>query len=183
MPIGYKMIDGKITIYEEHSKIVDQIFKDYNNGISAVRTALELKEQGIRNAKGRVSWNHVSVGKILENHNYLGTEYYPQIIDKELFDRTHKRRKQMCVEMGCGKYRPGAQERILFSGVLICAECGGYYSHIQAHKKKNHGIAKWKCKNYVYYNQLACAGGFISDQQVMEVCICAVNQLIRNPTT
>lgn len=180
MPIGYKVIDGKITVYEEHKKIVEQIFQDYDSGTSTMRIAARLKELGIKNAHGRVSWTHVSIGKILENHNYLGTEYYPQMIERELFDRVQKRREQSRMELGHGIYRPGVKERILFSGVLICTECGGVYSHIQPHKKKGHGIAKWKCKNYVYHNQLSCAGGFISDQQVMEVCIHAINQLIRN---
>lgn len=179
MPMGYKVIDGKITVYEEHRKIVEQIFRDYDTGIAATRIAARLKEQKTKNAHDKVSWTHVSIGKILENHNYLGTEYYPQIIGKELFDRVQKRRKQTCIELGHGKYRPGAKERILFSGVLICTVCGTPYSRIQP-RHKNYGIAKWKCKNYVYHNQLTCAGGFISDQQAMEVCIHAINQLIRN---
>ena len=180
MPMGYKVIDGKITVYEEHRKIVEQIFRDYDSGIATTRIAARLRELEIKNAHDKVSWTHVSIGKILENHNYLGTEYYPQIIGKELFDRVQKRRERRCIELGHGKYRPGAKERILFSGVLRCAECGGTYSHIQPHNK-GHGIAKWKCKNYMNQNQLTCAGGFISDQQVMEVCIYAINQLVRNP--
>ncbi len=26
MPVGYKVVNGKITIYEEHQKIVEEIF-------------------------------------------------------------------------------------------------------------------------------------------------------------
>ena len=55
-PIGYKVINGKITVYEEHSKIVEQIFKDYDSGISALHIAKSLKKMGIKNAKGSVSW-------------------------------------------------------------------------------------------------------------------------------
>ena len=32
MPIGYKVVDGKITICEEQRKIVEQIFTDYDSG-------------------------------------------------------------------------------------------------------------------------------------------------------
>ena len=56
------------------------------------------------------------------------------------------------------------------------------YSHIQPHnKKRSGGIPKWKCKNYVYQNRVSCGGGFISDKQVEEVCIHAINELIHNP--
>jgi len=65
--------------------------------------------------------------------------------------------------------------------VLICAECGCPYSHIQPHSKRENEIPKWKCKNYVYQNRVSCGGGFISDRQVEEVCTIAINKLIQNP--
>lgn len=41
-------------------------------------------------------------GRMLENHNYFGTEYYPQIIERELFDRVQERREQVRAEKGRG---------------------------------------------------------------------------------
>lgn len=181
-PIGYKVLNGKIVVYEEHRKIVEQIFRDYDSGISALRIAKDLKDRGIKNAHDRVSWTHASVGRILENYNYLGTEDYEQLIDRELFERVQKRREQVRIEGSRGKHRPNKRERRIFSGVLICAECGCPYSHIQpSHKKKRYGVPKWKCKNYVYQNQVSCGGGFISDRQVEAVCIIAINKLIQSP--
>ena len=180
-PIGYKVLDGKIVVYEEHRKIVEQIFRDYDSGVSALRIAKDLKDRGVKNAHDRVGWSHASIGRILENYNYLGTEDYEQIIDKELFERVQKRREQVRTTGSRGKHRPNKRERLIFSGVLICAECGCPYSHIQPHSKRVNGIPKWKCKNYVYQNRVSCGGGFISDRQVEEVCIFAINELIRNP--
>ena len=181
-PIGYKVLNGKIVVYEEHRKIVEQIFRDYDSGISALRIAKDLKDRGIKNVHARVGWSHVFIGRILENYNYLGTEDYEQIIDKELFERVQKRREQVRVEGSRGKHRPNKRERLIFSGVLICAECGCPYSHIQPnHKKERYGVPKWKCKNYVYQNRVSCGGGFISDSQVEEVCIIAINKLIQSP--
>lgn len=181
-PIGYKVLNGKIVVYEEHRKIVEQIFRDYDSGISALRIAKDLKDRGIKNVHDRVGWSHVFIGRILENYNYLGTEDYEQIIDKELFERVQKRREQVRIEGSRGKHRPNKRERLIFSGVLICAECGCPYSHIQPnHKKERYGVPKWKCKNYVYQNRVSCGGGFISDSQVEEVCIIAINKLIQSP--
>lgn len=181
MPIGYKVIDGRITVYEEHRKIVEEIFRDYDSGISTLKIAEGLKARGVCNAHDRAVWSHASIGRILENHNYLGTEYYPQIIDRELFNRVQERREQVRVERGRGCHRPGRDERILFGGVITCGECGETYSHIQpGHKKKTDGEAKWKCKNYIYQNRLSCAGGFITDEQVKEVCVSAINQIIQD---
>ena len=154
-PIGYKVLNGKIVVYEEHRKIVEQIFRDYDSGISALRIAKDLKDRGIKNAHDRVGWSHASIGRILENYNYLGTEDYEQIIDKELFERVQKKREQVRIEGSRGKHRPNKRERLIFSGVLRCAECGCPYSHIQPHSKRVNGIPKWKCKNYVYQNKVS----------------------------
>ncbi len=53
MPIGYKVVDGKITICEEQRKIVEQIFTDYDRGVAAGRIAQNLKGRNICNAKGK----------------------------------------------------------------------------------------------------------------------------------
>ena len=74
MPIGYKVVDGKITICEEQRKIVEQIFTDYDSGVAAGRIAQNLKGRNICNAKGKVSWTHASIGRILENPSYLGVQ-------------------------------------------------------------------------------------------------------------
>ena len=150
MPIGYKVVDGKITICEEQRKIVEQIFTDYDSGVAAGRIAQNLKGRNICNAKGKVSWTHASIGRILENPSYLGTEYYPQLIGEELFERVQRRREKVRAELGRADHRPGRDERILFGGVIWCAECGAVCSHIQPnHKKERGGTAKWKCRNYV----------------------------------
>jgi len=131
MPIGYKVVDGKITICEEQRKIVEQIFTDYDSGVAAGRIAQNLKGRKICNAKGKVSWTHASIGRILENPSYLGTEYYPQLIGEELFERVQRRREKVRAELGRADHRSGRDERILFGGVIWCAECGAVCSHIQ----------------------------------------------------
>lgn len=161
---------------------MEEIFHDYDNGISTLRIAKDLKTRGICNAHDRVAWTHASIGKVLENHNYLGTEYYPQLIDKELFDRVQKRREQVRIEKGRGSHRPDRDERILFGGIIICGECGETCSHIQprSREKNRGGTAKWKCKNYIYQNRVSCTGGFITDEQVKAVCVSAINQIIQD---
>lgn len=47
-PIGYKVINGKIEVYEEHRKLVEQIFRDYDSGISAWQIAKSLKGLGVK---------------------------------------------------------------------------------------------------------------------------------------
>ena len=180
MPIGYKVVDGKITICEEQRKIVEQIFTDYDSGVAAGRIAQNLKGRNICNAKGKVSWTHASIGRILENPSYLGTDYYPQLIGEELFERVQCRREKVRAELGRADHRPGRDERILFGGVIWCAECGAVCSHIQPRNKDRGGVARWRCKNYTAGRAKNCRNSFITDGQAKQVCVEAINAVIRN---
>ena len=177
-PMGYCVRDGQIVVDERQSEVVRQIFTDYDSGISAIQIAKTLIENGITNKNDRVKWTHATVGRILENYNYLGTEIYPCLIDRELFERVQRKREEKRKSLSHGVYRPEKEERILFSGVIRCGACGAAYGHHTAKKGKTKQEAKWKCKNYVYHNQLCCAGGFISDKEVKEVCIKVINQIM-----
>ena len=177
-PMGYCVREGQIVVDERQSEVVKQIFADYDSGMSAIQIAKTLIENGITNKNDRVKWTHATVGRILENHNYLGTENYPCLIDRELFKRVQIKREQKRKSLSHGVYRPEKEERILFSGVICCGTCGAAYGHHTAKKGRSKQEAKWKCKNYVYHNQLCCAGGFISDKEVKEVCVKVINQII-----
>lgn len=179
-PMGYCVRDGQIVVDERQSEIVKRIFTDYDNGISAVQIAKTLMQQRIMNKHDRVKWTHATVGRILENHNYLGTKYYPRFIDQELFERVQEKREQKRKNLCHGIYRPEKEERILFSGVIKCGACGATYGHHTQKKGRVNQEPKWKCKNYVYHNQLCCAGGFISDREVMEVCVKVINLILHD---
>jgi len=179
-PMGYCVRDGRIVVDERQSEVVKQIFSDYDSGISAVQIAKTLIENGVKNKNDRVKWTHATVGRILENYNYLGTEYYPCFIEKELFLRVQEKREQKRKSLSHGNYRPEKEERILFSGVIRCGSCGATYGHHTGKKGRSKQEAKWKCKNYVYHNQLCCAGGFITDREVMEVCVKVINQILQD---
>jgi site-specific DNA recombinase len=77
MPIGYKMVDGKIQIDETKEKVVKKVFKDYLSGVSTYELAKKLTSMGFLNANNKPSWNYGSIGKILENTKYLGDDLYP----------------------------------------------------------------------------------------------------------
>lgn len=178
-PIGYRIRNGQIVIDKEKAKVVQQIFAEYDSGVSTTKIAKRLKERGISNNNDKVIWTHVKVGNILENNIYIGTEIYSQIIEPKIFESVQIKREQKRKRLGRGKYRLDEKERKMFGGIIICGECGGNYSHLQP-KDRRYGVAKWVCKNYAYKNKIPCEGGFISDKEVMEICTKSINQLIEN---
>ena len=135
MPIGYKVVDGKITICEEQRKIVEQIFTDYASGVAAGRIAQNLKGRNICNAKGKVSWTHASIGRILENPSYLGTDYYPQLIGEELVERVQCRREKVRAELGRADTGPAGM-RESSSEVSSGVQNAGQYAAISSRTTK-----------------------------------------------
>ncbi|PYG86704.1 recombinase [Ruminiclostridium sufflavum DSM 19573] len=58
MPIGYKLVNGKIEVQEEQAKTVKRIFKDYINGKSMTAIAKELTAMEVMNSNKKPNWNH-----------------------------------------------------------------------------------------------------------------------------
>ena len=182
MPMGYTLIDGKIEIQEDSRLIVEQIFKDYAAGESTNSIAKKLREADGDDTQNSRKWVHAAVGRVLENEKYLGTEQYPQIIDKELFDRVQERREQIRVKTKKGKYRPGEKERQIFGGVMKCAECGAECMHTAPHLDLSENrLPKWRCKTYLRERTERCRSIILTDSQTEQACIRAVNQLIEHP--
>lgn len=178
MPIGYKMVNGKIKIDETNAKVVKKVFKDYLSGASTYGLAKELTAMGFLNANNKPSWNHGSIGKILENIKYLGDDLYPQIIEKEQFEQVQSRRKERCQALGRTAQPNSMVNQYTFSGKLRCGECGEIYRKYVEHSGKPSERTNWKCKKYIYKNRVHCRCGVITDEQIKEAFIIAVNYII-----
>lgn len=124
MPIGYKLIDGKVLLDDKKVGVVQKIFKDYLNGTSMIAIAKELTVIGFPNANNKPNWNHGSVGRILENTKYLGDEMYPKIINKEYFESAQERRKSVLKNLGRIPQSKSKKNQSIFSQKLRCGECG-----------------------------------------------------------
>ena len=77
IPFGYKMIEGPALVAEPTTEQIKATYRYYFEGKSLVDAA---NEAGLK-------MNHASVKRMLSNKKYLGTDYYPQIIDEETIER------------------------------------------------------------------------------------------------
>lgn len=82
IPYGYKIVDGLVEIDEVKARNVELFFKEYIAGVSLMGAA----------RKAGLNIYHGSAGRMLRNRHYLGDEYYPKIISKELFDHAEEQR-------------------------------------------------------------------------------------------
>lgn len=87
---GYVIEDGKAVIDEVNAKQVRQLYKNYLSGNSLQNAA----------AKAGINKVHSGITRILSNKKYLGTKYYPAIIDRNLFNMVQEERHRRAVALG-----------------------------------------------------------------------------------
>ena len=90
IPYGYRIEDGKAVVDEVQAEQVRTFFKEYISG-KALMVAAEMV--GLK-------LFHGSAGRMLRNTHYLGDEYYPAIIDQELFDKAEEERQSRASQLG-----------------------------------------------------------------------------------
>ena len=90
IPYGYRIEDGKAVVDEVQAEQVRTFFKEYISG-KALKAAAE---------KVGLKIFHGSAGRMLRNTHYLGDDYYPAIIDKELFDKAEEERLSRANQLG-----------------------------------------------------------------------------------
>lgn len=181
MPIGYQMAEGKILIDKEKAKIVRMVFQDYAAGISTYALAKKLTKLGAFNANQKPSWNHGSIGKILENTRYLGDAFYPAMIEPELFGQVQERREAQRSQLGRTAQPNSMQNGNVFTGKLRCGECGEVFRKYVEHCGKPSECSQWKCKKYIYKNRVHCRCGVVTEEQLANAFLKAANQVTANP--
>ena len=178
MPLGYKIEDGKLIIDEEKAPVIKKIFGDYQNGLSLHAIAKELTNAGFLNANNKSNWKHGSVGMILQNIKYLGDDFYPRMIDKEIFESVQKRRKKKEEELGRTLQPNSMKNQSLFSSKLVCGECGDVYRKYIEHAGRPSQKSNWKCKRYIYQNKVHCKNLFLTEKGIETAFISATNKLL-----
>ena len=176
-PFGYCILDGKAKIQPESAELVRGIFETYLSGMSTSRIAKNLTDRGILNASKKPSWNHSTVGKILENQKYLGDEFYPALIDQSIFEQVQIKRQKTANDLGRIAQPNSFTNQSIWSGLLVCGECSQPYRKYTEKGKQ----AKWRCKHYIYQNCVCCRNDFLNEQQLEQAFTKAINEVLKNP--
>ncbi|MPQ35096.1 recombinase family protein [Limosilactobacillus fermentum] len=169
-PYGYSIKDGNLVINPTESRTVRQIFQHFLSGTSASRIAKGLNHKHIPTKRGG-HWRSNTVINILRNINYTGdmlcqktyhddqyhrhfnqgeiTQYliedhHPSLVNHEDFNRVQvllkEAAKKRHIETGSHKY----QQHYLFSGKIICGQCGTTFKR----QTRPHKIC-WACQKHL----------------------------------
>lgn len=194
--LGYdKGPDGNLIVNEKEAQIVRNIYNSFYMGKSVYTIAKELTESGIPTPRGSKIWSQTTIYSILGNEKYTGNAilqktytqdfltkkrktnhgevpmYYVEnnheaIISQELFDivqvelKKHRRRNSVG----------------LFSGKIICADCGSYYGPKVWHSTSKCRSVVWQCNNK-FKNDKKCKTPHLKEEDIKAAFIKAVNNL------
>ena len=104
-PYGYKIVNGEAVIDEVRAEQIQKLFELYLDGAGLATCS---KETGINKT-------HASIGRMLRDEKYLGTDFYPAIIDKESFDAAEVERMKRAKALGrIYEYQEEGKEALLY---------------------------------------------------------------------
>lgn len=161
--------------------IVKDVFQAYLKGDSTHSIAKELTNQKVPNANHKFSWNHGSVGRMLENQKYLGDDFYPQLIDSETFQRVQSMRREKAEYLG-RLYKSESSVKSVFEGKLYCGHCGEPYHRYREHCGKVEEAAWWQCRHSVKGKRLCTHNCLLTDKQIEKAFLTIINQIIETPS-
>ena len=151
--LGYRLVDGKLTIVPEEAEIVRQIFRDFLSGKSIYGIAKDLSYSGFPAARSKV-WGMSTIQKILSNITYTGnlllqktycpdfrtkkhvknkgqvpmyevTNSHEAIISIEDFNLVQEKLEKNRRQQSGNSSQP--HSRHLFTGLLHCGHCGSVF--------------------------------------------------------
>lgn len=179
--LGYRLVDGEITVVPAEAEIVRRIFELYHSGYGAQKIANILNEEGYRTVKG-VEWRASKVRSILQNEKYSGDlllqkvfvrdhvskarvhnrgqlpQYYVEddheaIVDKAVFGMVQAQIAQRKAE-----YTHPQGHESAFSRKIRCSICGKNYR-----RKVTAYNVVWCCSTYNTKGKKYCASKVIPE--------------------
>lgn len=180
-PYGYKLnYLGKKEVHKERASVVQLIYQKYIEGMNRYAITCYLANHKILRPRGdSYDWQYSMVNRILSDERYIGTEKYPQILSREIFEVAQETRKKEKEKAISKMHESCNGKRVYpFSGFIKCESCGSNYIRGIQHYKDSARKASWRCRNYNLKNEGKCkASGNIYEEVLEIVCVEAYNKV------
>ena len=90
IPFGYRIENGIAVIDDTASEKLRMLYDNYLDGMALTEAARQVG----------IDAYHASVKRLLMTEHYLGDDFYPAIISKEMFDRVQAERIKRAAALG-----------------------------------------------------------------------------------
>ena len=196
---GYNKKDGKLTINEEEAEFIRELFEMYSTGkFSMKQMEKHFYEKGIHNRKGK-KLSHSTMSNIIRNPKYKGYfvgnkvvitdlftkkqkflpedewvmykdetgETVPAIVSEEIWDKANEILYMRSQDVITAQHKTVHQN--LFTGKLICAQCGKPYYRKDAVGKGGEKMSKWVCSGKINNGADSCPSHAIYESEIKPV--------------
>jgi hypothetical protein len=186
--LGYRLVNGEITLVPSEAEIVKEIFDLYLSGCGVQKIANILNERGVRTEKIPF-WHLDTIRGILRNEKYMGdlllqkslseshltkrqvknegqlqqfyiTDDHEPIVSRSVFSET-----QSEVQRRAEKHKCKAGNKSVFTGKIRCGICGKNYRR----KTTPHNTV-WCCSTFNTRGKAYCASKAIPENTLKD-CI------------
>jgi hypothetical protein len=171
---------GKKEVHEERAAVVRLIYQKYIEGMNRYALTWYLINHKILRPRGdSCEWHYSMISRILHDERYLGTEKYPQILTKKIFEAAQEVRKEEKEKAIAKRHESCNSKRVYpFSGFIKCGSCRSNYIRGIQHYKNKERKASWRCRNYTLKNEGKCnASGNIYEEMLEVICVEAYNRV------
>ncbi|QXM06798.1 recombinase family protein [Crassaminicella indica] len=184
-PYGYKKIDKYNIVPADDitNFVVKKIFSMYIEGNGLYKIAKELNDKGYptpsqaaRKKNSTSIWHQSTIRKILSNRFYIGDmvqnkenkpiivkNTHAPIIDTVIFEEVQKRLEE--------KRRKVFKTKHLFSGILICGECGS-----SMHYKKDK--ESYICGKLNKMGKKYCKGAYVKEALLKKIILSQLKKVV-----
>lgn len=175
---GYDLIDGKLYVNEEQSKIVKLLFSLYlDEGMGTHILCKELENRGILSPSGSAKWKNASILRMLKNEKFIGIlkqkkeitvdylshkkiinygqedyviieDNHEPIIDKETFLKVQD---EIIRRRTTALNKSKHSNRYVWSGKIECGYCNAKFKRKIWNGKSPNPHIVWQCTTNVKY--------------------------------
>lgn len=201
-PYGYDWNGEQMVINPEQAAVVKEIFAALLSGKGTHTIADDLNQRGVPSKRGG-RWTATTIRGMLSNEKYVGDclfqktysdsqfvrhnnhgeqaqymvrDHHEPIISRKDFEAAQAFVKQRASEKGVVKGTEKYQNRYVFSGKIICGECGDTFKR-RIHSCTGYKYAAWCCNTHIE-DKNRCHMLFVKDEALKLAFITMMNKLI-----
>lgn len=142
IPFGYQYVEGVITVNPTEAEAVKAICDAYLGGQSLLTISKQLNEQAVEYIPGVTGWNKARLMRILEDRRYLGTDVYPVILDKAVYEAIQRTKTGRNTQKGTDR----SADIYKLETPVLCPKCGAEMHRY--HDSRCKCKQRWVCTNH-----------------------------------
>ncbi len=188
--LGYRNVNGTLTVIPEEAELVKRIFDMYLSGMGIQSIANTLNREGVPTRLG-AKFKYTGIHKMLRNEAYAGNlllqktfkdnhitkrtminrgelpMYYVENAHEAIIPPETFKKVQEMITQRAEKYAPPATKSPLtyrFTSLITCAKCGKHFR-----RKLVRGKPIWICSTFNYEGKAACPAKQIPEEILEEI--------------